>query len=279
MRQKRSNPGVSPVLPGHATGMAPHADAVDATAASAEVEAAWMREAVTLRLTAERKRKLRALFDHGKGKLSPTGALDLAIERAIVASVLEQDDDRAQHSPEREVSSIIDELRSATQVLASASGDWADIRAQLARVAADCAELRSAISSAAMLCDGVPVEERDAPMHLKSWLARQADPGRAWVLAKARWIAKKSAGLASKAATWEFEIQLIDDSGVSKQPKPPATTVFVGPAPSHALLSQIDLGEALILVCSRTGEGWAISARAIHDGAKVGEVLATFMLE
>lgn len=278
MKQKRSNPSVAPVPPTRAAAMAPYAAAVDAASSLADIEAAWAREAVTLRLTVERKRKLRALFDHGEENLSPTGALDLAIERAIVASILEPDDE-TRCSPERDVSPLVDELWNATQVFASASEDWANIRAQLAGIAADCAELRSAISSAAMARDGVPTSELDAPMPLKCWLDRQAHPGRAWVLAKARWIAKRSAGLDSKAAMWEFEIQLVDDSGVSKQPQPPLAKVYVEPAPSHALFSQIELGEVLVLVCSRSGGGWAISARAIHDGAKVGQVLATFTLE
>lgn len=278
MKQKRSNPSVAPVPSTRAAAMAPYAPAVDSASWLADIEAAWAREAVTLRLTVERKRKLRALFDHGEENLSPTGALDLAIERAIVASILEPDDE-TRCSPERDVPPLVDELRNATQVFASASEDWASIRAQLAGVAADCAELRSAISSAAMLRDGVPAIELDAPMPLESWLDRQAEPWRAWVLAKARWIAKRSAGLASKAAMWEFEIQRVDDSGGSKQPQPSPTTVYVGPAPNHAPISQIEMGEVLILVCSRSREGWAISARAIHDGAKVGEVLATFTLE
>jgi len=281
MRLKRSNPDAPPVPPGRSAAMPPHVATTDAVASLAEVDAAWTREAVTLRLTAERKRKLRALFDDREDKLSPTGALDLAIERAFGAGNLEQDDDD-QRSQERELLPLVDELRSAIQVFASASEDWADIRAQLAHVSADCAELRSAISSAAMLRDVLPVNEQGAPIPLKSWLGRQPDPGRAWLLAKAKWIAKKSAGFASKTATWEFEIQLFDGSGVSKQRQPSPTTVYVGSASSHALHalhSRIELGEELILVCSRSGEGWAISARAILDGAKVGEVLATFTLE
>jgi len=240
-------------------------------------EAAWARGAVTFRLTAERKRALRSLSKHEEETRAPTAALDLAIELAIAGRALDDVAAQTVRPSSPEAALLVDELREAVRVFTNDAQDWSDVRAQLTRVVADCAELRSTIASAAMLGDGLPVTAPTATTFLKSWLDREADPARAWILAKAKWIAKRSAGPA--LAEWEFEIHLIDDRRASSLPESPAAIVVVGPAPSHASLSTLELAETSVLVCSRSGKGWSIEARAICGDGKLGEVLVKLTLD
>lgn len=61
-------------------------------AASRQIDP-WEREAVTLRLTDERKRALRSLLHGDDAMRSPTSTLDLAIERAAAVQAFREDRD------------------------------------------------------------------------------------------------------------------------------------------------------------------------------------------
>lgn len=246
-----------------------------ASPTSADRDAAWTRQAVTFRLTPERKSALRALSRDDEGLLLPTAALDLAIELATMDRALASDDRRATQPESANVSLLADELRDAARVVAGAAEDWPDIRSQLARVAADCGALRAAVSSAALLSDGVGLGDVKANLSLKDWLDRETSPARAWILAKATWTSKKSAGRG--LATWEFDIRLIAPSQASSG-RPPSM-VFLGPSPTHGSESKIELSEALVLACSRCRAGWKIEVRSTCDDGKLSEIIATLTLE
>ncbi|CAH0229019.1 hypothetical protein SRABI118_02418 [Massilia sp. Bi118] len=235
-------------------------------------DAAWTRDAVTFRLTEQRKRELRALSHDGGELPSPTAALDQAIELAIAARAREADHQPVAGRDEPDIAALADELRDAARALAGAASGWQEIRAQLARVAADCAELRAAIASAAMLADGVPVGETDAPAPLREWLERQAGPATAWLVVKASWLGKRpaSAGL----STWEFEARELGRDGQGHASQAESCRVLLGPAPADGPLARLDRDGGCVLSCARNGQGWRVSLRCALEGGKLGEAFA-----
>jgi hypothetical protein len=234
--------------------------------------AAWTRDAVTFRLTEQRKRGLRALSHDGGELPSPTAALDQAIELAIAARAREADHQPVAGRDESDIAALADELRDAARALAGAASGWQEIRSHLARVAADCAELRAAIASAAMLADGVPVGETDAPTPLRAWLDRQAGPETAWFVVKACWLGKRpaSAGL----STWELEARELGRDGRGPASLAESCRVSLGPAPADGPLARLDRDGGCILSCARNGQGWRVSLRCALEGGKLGEAFA-----
>jgi len=235
-------------------------------------DAAWTRDAVTFRLTEQRKRGLRALSHDGGELPSPTAALDQAIELAIAARAREADHQPVAHRDEPDIAALADELRDASRAFAGAANGWQEIRAQLARVAADCAELRAAIVSAAMLADGVPVGETDAPTPFRAWLDRRAGPATAWLVVKASWLGKRpaSAGL----ATWELEARELGRDGRGHASPSESCQVSLGPALADGPLARLDRDGGCVLSCARNGQGWRVSLRCALEGGKLGEAFA-----
>lgn len=235
-------------------------------------EAAWARDAVTFRLTAERKRALRSLSKHEEEMRSPTAALDLAIEWAIASRALEGDAGQAIHPAHPQTALLVDELRDTVRVLTDAAQDWSEVRAQLARVAADCAELRSAIASASMLADGVAVDGARAPMPLRAWLDGQAGPGTTWLVAKARWVSKRA--IDAGMAIWEFEARELGRDGQSPAPRNEVHRVELGPARVDGPLARLERDGGCVISCARSGQGWTLSLRPALNGGKLGEAFA-----
>lgn len=244
----------------------------EACVPSVDDDAMWTREAVTFRLTKQRKRELRALSQEGSEWPSPTAALDQAIELAIAARAHEADRQPVTRRDEPGLVELVDELRDATRAFAGAANEWGEIRAQLARVAADCAELRAAIASAAMLGDSVPVSETDAPAPLRAWLDRQAGPATAWLVVKASWLGKRSAR--AGLAVWEFEARELGRDGRGPASQPESCRVSLGPAPTDGPLARTEPDGGCVLLCARNGQGWTLSLRRSLDGYKVGETFA-----
>lgn len=272
MAQKRSEESLkraAPTRPANKTGREAE---TDAGFSWGECDAAWTRDAVTFRLTEQRKRGLRALSQDGGELPSPTAALDQAIEMAIAARAREADHQPVAGRDEPDIAALADELRDAARALAGAASGWQEIRAQLARVAADCAELRAAIASAAMLADGVPVGETDAPAPLRAWLDRQAGPATAWLVVKASWVGKRpaSAGL----ATWELEARELGRYGRGPASPSGSCQVSLGPAPADGPLARLDRDGGCVLSCARSGKGWRVSLRCALEGGKLGEAFA-----
>lgn len=237
-----------------------------APAASRPVDP-WEREAVTFRLSAERKLALRSLLHGDDAMLSPTSALDLAIERAVAtqASSVDCDSEKDGLAPAPSVTS--DELRETLRAVADAAAEWSGARAHLARVASDCAELRSAIAAASVLSDGVPVDE--APLPIRAWLDQSG--ATSWIVAKARWLATRptSPGMAA----WTLELrELGRDGGAPSLLGEEA--VEVGPAPVGGPLSRLGRDGVCVVSCTRAGEGWALSLRHTLDDGKLGDCFA-----
>lgn len=231
----------------------------------------WEREAVTFRLTDERKRALRSLLHGDDAALSPTSVLDLAIERAVAtqASSVDRDSEKDGLVPAASVTS--DELRKTLRAVAEAAAEWSGARAHLARVAVDCAELRSAIGAASALSDGIPVDE--APRPIKAWLEQAG--ATSWIVAKARWLATRPAS--PGMATWTLELREVgrDCGGPAVLG---AEAVELGPAPAGGTLSGLGRDGGCVVSCTRAGEGWALSLRPTLEGGKLGDPFAELVV-
>jgi hypothetical protein len=224
-------------------------------AASRQVDP-WEREAVTFRLTDERKRALRSLLHGDDAALSPTSALDLAIERAVAALARGANLDSEKDLLATVPSITSDELRETLHAVAEAAAEWSGARAHLARVAADCAELRSAIAAASVLSDGVPVDEAPRPV-------------------KARWLATRSAN--PGMAAWTLELRELGRDGGAPALLGEAA-VELGPAPAGGPLLRLGRDGGCVLSCARAGEGWALSLRPTLEGGKLGDPFAELVV-
>lgn len=228
---------------------------------------AWSRSAVTFRLTPGRKAALAKLNTPGDPPLSPTSALDAAIDRAAggregMGRALPAERDAAQRD-----GGVLVELLRALRT------DAANARSRLAQLAEDLAELRATISSACVESEDPDGSQGAASPTLRLWLdARAAEPAAAWLVARARWVAKRPAG--PGMSVWEMDLAILGAQGrAAPRAEPPTRAVF-GPAPSDAA-PWLELGQPLALMCSKTDRGWRLVARAIDHAGKLGDALAT----
>lgn len=240
-----------------------------AHSAATGCNATWSRDAVTFRLTAERKRALRGLSNDDEAMLSPTASLDLAIELAAIGRAVETDPRQTVQSGQSETVLFASELRDAIRVFANATDEWASIRAQLSRVAADCSELRSAVASASMLADGVVVSDARSPLPLRAWLDAQANPETTWLVVKAQWIGKRPVDAGT--AIWELEARELGRNGQGKALRNEPHRVELGPARSAGPLSRLDQDGGCVISCVRSGQGWTLSLRPALEGGKLGD--------
>jgi hypothetical protein len=231
----------------------------------------WEREAVTFRLTDERKRALRSLLHGADAALSPTSALDLAIERAVAALARGANLDGEKELLANVPSITSDELRDTLRAVAEAAAEWSGARSHLARVAADCAELRSAIAAASVLSDGVPVDETPRP--IRAWLDQAG--ATSWIVAKARWLATRSAN--PGMAAWTLELRELGRDGGAPALLG-ADAVELGPAPAGGPLSRLGRDGGCVVSCARAGAGWARSLRPTLEGGKLGDPFAELVV-
>ena len=242
-----------------------------------EPAAGWDRPAVTLRLTAERKRALLALRPDNLAGEGPTAALDLAIRLALDAA-------RAEAAPPppgadsaaglvAEMAELALGVRGAAEGLRAVRSDLATALAALSAVAADVAELRSAISSAALGGEPSAAEDAEgAATPIKAWLERSGGPSCSWIVAHARSRSQLPAGRGW--ATWIFEARIVGGEGLSTDPAATPALVALGPVPASGPAPLLGAGRKLVLDCRRAGRGWSVAARSVGAGGKVGAELA-----
>jgi hypothetical protein len=229
---------------------------------------AWGRDAVTFRLTEDRKRALRALSPDD-ASLSPTSALDLAIERAVAREAFDIGQADRQAPLESESPATSSELRETLRAVAEAAREWAGARAHLARVADDCADLRAAIEAASASSEGAGMGESDSPLPIRAWLDRAAAPS--WLVAQARWVGTRPAG--NGMALWTLELRELG-RGENLPTRPDVFAVELGPADAGGPLSRLDRDDGCVISCSRAGEGWALSLRPALEGGRLGAPFA-----
>lgn len=230
----------------------------------------WERQAVTFRLTDERKRALRALSG-GEESISPTSALDLAIELAVSRQACDRE---SGSQPSAECGPIAQrELRELRQAAKAAASEWAGARALLTSVAADCAELRSAIAEASAPSEHARFDEPGAPRPIREWLDQAA--ASSWLVARARWIGTRPAGQGT--AVWTLEVRELGRDGA--QPARIALSVVeLGPAAAGGPISRLNRDGCCVLSCSRASDGWTLSLRQIVEAGKLGEPFAELLV-
>jgi hypothetical protein len=233
---------------------------------------AWARQAVTYRLTAKRKRDLQVLA--GDPSASPTEALDLAIELAVDSRATTAGPERGDQPLNAEISVALDGLRLQTDALAGAIEHWGESRAQLARVAAECAELRRSLAHAAGLSGDGGCKDADSSVTVREWLDEAVDLATPWVVAKIRWIAKRPAG--PGMATWEVELRELSRSGSAVARRVHADRVSLGPDLINGPLARMESEGAVVLSCARSGLDWTLSLRPALENGKLGAPFAEF---
>jgi hypothetical protein len=237
----------------------------------------WSRQAVTFRLTTKRKRGLRALLPDTDEDASPTEALDLAIELALAGKTLGQKDNESEQASNEEIASALDDLRMQTHALASAVGEWAGARMELAQIATECAELRRVLvlARANGPSERVAFDQRH-PIPIKTWLDREVDASSSWLVAKISWINKQPAG--AQMAVWEVELRELRRSNSAVARSTEAVRVVLGSALASGPLAGLDSCQGAVLSCARSSDGWALSLRSVLEDGSLGESFAQLLI-
>jgi len=229
----------------------------------------WNREAVTFRLTPKRKGDLLAVRGDD-ANASPTEALDLAIDIALSCRGREEQDANALGG--EEVASQLEALRHETRSLSASVESWAGANELLARVAADCAELRHAIASASLLADGLRVADDGASAPIKSLLDKLGD-ATAWAAFKAHWVGKRPSG--PGLACWNVELRELRGAHEERGLVSSAT---LGPDWADGPMAGLETRPECVLTCSRSESGWALELRPVLAQGKLGAPFAQWRL-
>lgn len=227
--------------------------------------AAWNREAVTFRLTPKRKRALLAALGEDGASVSPTEALDRAIEIAL--SIRESEASLNVLGGEA-IADRLEALRVETCALSASFEKWEGANELLARVAADCAELRHAIASSSILTDGLPLSRESGIALIKSLLDRLGGDV-SWAVFRARWIGKSPAPCGM--AFWEVELRLLRATGDI-----PTSVVFakLGPDKPDGPWAAMEKLPECVLSCERLESAWRLALRPLLSQGKLGEPFA-----
>lgn len=225
----------------------------------------WNREAVTYRLTPTRKRGLLKLL--GDCQASPTDALDMAIERAAAAKL-----DATLDGPGHAIAPTLNSLRDQICALTAAAEEWAGVREALALVAEDCAQMRRAVASAAVLADGVVVNGVES---ISDWLS-QTPRELQWIVFKLRWLAKRPDGAGT--ALWDVELREFGRAGAQRPRASAPFRATLGPCLVHGPVARLESIDAAILCCARSGHGWALTLRSSLEDGKLGEQFAELLV-
>lgn len=238
---------------------------------SASSPASWTRPAVTLRLTEKRKRGLASLLGEANALASPTEALDLAIELAAINLDRDREFDECEQPSASGCAEAFDRLRTQTYPLGNAFEDWNSAWTQLARVAAECAELRAVIANCTTPAGPFFVNSAP-PIALRSWLDMDVNSSTAWLVAKIHWMGKQPAG--GGMSIWDVELRELKRGPAAHEPKPRVARVVIGPASTVGPLSNIECVGTSILLCVRIAGGWTLSLRSSGEDGKLGEPFA-----
>lgn len=230
----------------------------------------WSRPAVTFRLTDERKRALRDLLDGADAMASPTAALDMAIELATAGRNL--GDAEVEDLPSNtEIAKMLDSLRAQIQALARAVDEWGEartlpLRPAVAPIEPNHAGARSKGRLARIGDDDIN------PVPISAWLDAEMSPSTTWLVARIRWLGKRPAG--GGAALWDVELRELSRSNGLPERINETVQVALGPEHVNGPLARLEGDSSAVLSCARSGEGWALSLRAMLEDGKLGESFA-----
>ena len=224
----------------------------------------WMRSAVTLRLTPERKTALRALCS--EQSTAPTAAIDAAIELARTVQRASETED-------------------ATPIVA-APDQQQESQARMERameaLTRDVGSMKQALLAA---LNSEKEEERDAepPLlaqkatQLREWLDA-AEASSALVVARVSWTSTLRVDSASANLLFSLERSVARDSKGSAVQPDVESALILGPfalADSKLIPA---LQGATVLACARAGERWSVCAHCSSEDGRLAAKSASFLV-
>lgn len=217
---------------------------------------AWSRPAVTFRLSSRRKRDLELLASGTHGPLTPTSALDHAIELALAARAA---------ANVHELSDSADTEDRLGQLSALIETHAREQRTALSELARQLKDLRDVMMAAAQ--SGV-ADFEDEPVGAREWLQAETQPlpDRS-LLATAKWQAKSR--LDDDSFAIDVLVERVATPSLSGQAARglPALVRFA-PIASDSAAARLDSMRSAYLMCQPGPSGWTVSIHPIDaDGA------------
>jgi len=210
-------------------------------------------------------------YDSSKTAGGSSGGADTKAELARTKEALTSREQEARKAGElggEQIADRLEALRLETRALSAAIENWGGANELLARVAADCAELRHAIASSSILTDGLRISHDREIAPIKSMLDQLGDDV-AWAVFKARWIGKSPAPRGM--AFWDVEARLLRAAGDT-----PADLAFakLGPGKPDGPWAAMESLPECVLSCERSQTSWALALRPLLSQGKLGEPFA-----
>ncbi len=214
----------------------------------------WDRPSVTFRLTKARRDALMSLGSPESTRDGPTAALDLAIARAA-RSELELSGNSAMEEP-------------------GASDTWA----RLDLITQSLDDMGSRLNLVQATLAGAlnhPATEPDSPWAsattVGDWAEREAGRSKAWVVARAKWIAARPRG--SGRIVVLASLQRVSGEALAGKESEPLT--IIGPMRVGAMAA-FDSDRPATLVCWRASQGWTCRIHAHEADGALGEPFDQF---
>lgn len=225
----------------------------------------WMRSAVTLRLTPERKAALRGLCSEPGA--APTAAIDAAIELARTIQLASETEDVttivAAQDPQRESQARMERAMEA--------------------LTRDVGSMKQALLAALTLAEEVSERDADSPLlapnptRLREWLDA-AEASSALVVAQVSWTSTLRVDSACANLYFSLERWVARDSSGSAVQRAVESALILGPfALADSKLIHALQG-ATVLACARAGEKWSICAHCSGEDGALAAKSASFLV-